>query len=277
MVHEEELKIPLQNAVITGDLYTPDERGNLNGIAIVKTGLTLNRFGFAERVAKMLAERGIPTFAYDRRAHNDSTGEFSFKSIEEDLRGILDYFERDRGTRRFGLLGFSFGGITATIAASKDKRIRSLCLINAYPNFFRMELERTRTKRRLRYMTYRIISLLDRIGLLKYIRIRFSDIRVQRLEKGRGMRWNFGPTFHELINGPDATDYIKKLDVPVLFVRSNRDRTTNPKNTDLLFESCGSKQKKLVGIDEESHFFENDMTPMITACAKDLGKHLLHK
>jgi len=68
--------------------------------------------------APALHAAGFNVFLFDFRAHGRSEGKaITFGYMErQDVLGAVEFL-RSRGMRRFGLLGFSFGGIAAMLAA----------------------------------------------------------------------------------------------------------------------------------------------------------------
>jgi dipeptidyl aminopeptidase/acylaminoacyl peptidase len=88
------------------------------------------------RLARNLEKRGLAVLRFDFRGSGDSQGEFKDITVTremEDVLSALDFVERQPRVdkERIGILGFSLGGYVAALAASKDKRIKSLALWSA--------------------------------------------------------------------------------------------------------------------------------------------------
>lgn len=115
--------------------------------------ITLNGFGedryykiipetgeewYYERLSRILAEQGIATLRIDFRGSGDSDGDFSMttfstqvsdalaaiKYVSRNLRRVVDF-------KNIGLVGFSQGGIVASVAAAADDRVDSVALWSA--------------------------------------------------------------------------------------------------------------------------------------------------
>lgn len=93
---------------------------------------------FYERVSRILAEQGIATLRIDYRGSGDSDGTFdmtSFSSQIADALAAIDYTAKNLKNKvnvnRLGLVGFSQGGLVASISASRDSRVNSLAIWSA--------------------------------------------------------------------------------------------------------------------------------------------------
>jgi dipeptidyl aminopeptidase/acylaminoacyl peptidase len=81
-------------------------------------------------LTRMLAERGIATFRFDFFGHGESEG--GFRSLTNTLAvgqalAAIDLLE-DRGYQRLGLMGSSFGGLVALLAAAQRSHLACLAL-----------------------------------------------------------------------------------------------------------------------------------------------------
>jgi len=97
-----------------------------------------NVFGFKifEVIAQHLAKNGIPSFRFDDRGINQSSGEFSnarLQDLTSDVEAIISYFQNstDYTFRKFGLLGHSQGGVVAGKVASENKAVSELILMGS--------------------------------------------------------------------------------------------------------------------------------------------------
>lgn len=87
-------------------------------------------------LAERLAKEGIATLRMDFRGSGESEGSFSDMTVETEVSDALKGLEFLRNdvhidASRIGLLGNSFGGLVATLAAQRDNHITSLALLAA--------------------------------------------------------------------------------------------------------------------------------------------------
>lgn len=102
-------------------------------------GNKVGRHRIYVQLAQSLAKAGIASLRFDFRGSGDSEGEFADMTIEEevsDAMQALDFLRKDRqvDSSRIGLLGNSFGGAIAVLAAHRDQNVRSLVLLAALFN-----------------------------------------------------------------------------------------------------------------------------------------------
>ena len=90
-----------------------------------------------EFMAAGLARSGFPALRFSHRGCGDSDGDFADTTLTgrvRDLRGAMEAVAENTGARVFGLLGSSFGGVTA-LECSGDPRVRC-CVIMGTPADF---------------------------------------------------------------------------------------------------------------------------------------------
>lgn len=87
-------------------------------------------------IKDILVKNKISTFRFDLWAHGESEGNFADITISEAVDDILQAikFLKDKGYKKIGLLGSSFGGISSIIAASKTKDLYLLALKSPVSN-----------------------------------------------------------------------------------------------------------------------------------------------
>ncbi|NOX71200.1 MAG: alpha/beta fold hydrolase [Candidatus Micrarchaeota archaeon] len=90
-----------------------------------------------KRFSEEFEKRGIASFRFDFFSHGESEGNFEDITISEGANDILKAIEllRGEGYKNTGLLGVSFGGISAAIAASKTDKINALVLISPVSDY----------------------------------------------------------------------------------------------------------------------------------------------
>jgi alpha/beta superfamily hydrolase len=96
-------------------------------------GHKVGRYRVYVDIAHHLAKSGIGTLRFDFRGSGDSEGDFNDITLEDQVSDTLvamHYLEKHPAVdnSRIGLLGRSFGGAVAVIAASRYQRIKSFCL-----------------------------------------------------------------------------------------------------------------------------------------------------
>lgn len=96
-------------------------------------GHKVGRYRVYVDIADHLAKSGIGTLRFDFRGSGDSEGNFNDITLEDQVSDALlamHYLENHPQVdkNRIGLIGRSFGGAVAVIAASRYQRIKSFCL-----------------------------------------------------------------------------------------------------------------------------------------------------
>lgn len=119
---------------IAGVLCTPEKNKILPG-ALMLHGFASHRDEVGDlfkRLAECLAAVGIASLRIDFRGWGESSGDMADTTVDslcEDAQIGLDYLAQHKETdaSRLGLLGFSLGGATALLTASKlPQRIKAL-------------------------------------------------------------------------------------------------------------------------------------------------------
>lgn len=124
-----------QGAALLGVLAMPDRPSGV-GVVIVVGGPQY-RVGshrhFVE-VARTLADAGHAALRFDLRGMGDSTGEpAGFEHATPDIRAAVDALSaRVQGLRAIVLWGLCDGASASGLAASADRRIRGLVLLNPW-------------------------------------------------------------------------------------------------------------------------------------------------
>lgn len=78
----------------------------------------------------ILEKNSIASFRFDFFAHKESEGDIKDRTVSEfadDILNAISYLKAE-GYRRFGIVGASFGGIAAVIAASKSSDLAFMVL-----------------------------------------------------------------------------------------------------------------------------------------------------
>lgn len=95
-------------------------------------------FGFKifATIAQHLAEKGIPSFRFDDRGINESSGDFAnatLNNLSSDVEAIMSFFQEheDFNFQDFALLGHSQGGVIAGKVAAENAAVKQLILMGS--------------------------------------------------------------------------------------------------------------------------------------------------
>jgi pimeloyl-ACP methyl ester carboxylesterase len=224
--------------------------------------ITLNGFGedrhyveipetggehFYERVSRLLAEQGIATLRIDYRGSGDSDGSYemtTFSSQVSDTIAAINYVQlrlkNKVDWKNLGLVGFSQGGLVASIVAAQDKRVDSLALWSAVaspPITYEYLLKRDGIQQGLDLPDGGIITIPVYIGDLFY-----GDITLGK------------EFFIEMVStNPLAS--IKEYEGPMLYVAGAQDKIVwpQPQMADM-FIKYHEGFEKLVVLDTDHEF-----------------------
>lgn len=151
----------------------------------------------------------------DFRGHGESSGLFSWTSQEYlDLIAVMEAVGSPY--RRIGVIGFSLGGATCIVAASKARRINSLIAVGVPASFWQID--------------YHFWEL-DWEGDIAYNWVGEGRI-------GKGVRP--GPFWHKKIRPIDA---IARVSCPCLFIHGESDWVVKPRHSRALFNTTRGLRK----------------------------------
>lgn len=99
-------------------------------------GQKMGKYRIYVLIAQRLAALGIASLRIDFRGSGESEGDFADMTIESEVSDALKSLEFLRrnphiDSNRLGLLGNSFGGAIAVLAASRDQHVKSIALLAA--------------------------------------------------------------------------------------------------------------------------------------------------
>jgi len=118
-----------QSHTVSGLLNAPD--GGCDRIAVLCHGFLSSKTSTTNNtLTRMLTERGIATFRFDFFGHGESQGPFELITntlAVEQTQAALDLVQQ-KGYRKIGLMGSSFGGLVATLVASQRTDLACLAL-----------------------------------------------------------------------------------------------------------------------------------------------------
>lgn len=110
-------------------LTTPDK--DTDKIAVLCHGFFSNKNSSTNKtLTRLMTERGIATFRFDFFGHGESDGPFEqiTNTLAEDQAQTALDLVKQKGYRRIGLMGSSFGGLVATLAAAARTDLACLAL-----------------------------------------------------------------------------------------------------------------------------------------------------
>ncbi|MGE5041595.1 MAG: alpha/beta hydrolase family protein [Candidatus Levyibacteriota bacterium] len=150
----------------------------------------------------LLNRQGWATFRFDFFGHGESAGKFEDITVSEGIDDILCAikFLQKKGFKKIALLGTSFGGNCALLAACKSKDLTALILRSAVSDYNGLETSRKKPK---------VLNDWEQAGFIK-------------IEEGgqiKKLNFNF---FKDLITHREY-DEAKKISIPVLITHGDRD------------------------------------------------------
>ncbi len=122
------------------------EPGGKNDVAIIIChGFMSDKNGeSSQALQKELNKRGISTLRFDFYGHGESDGAFEDITVTEAADDAINAVAclKNKGYKKTGLAGTSFGGIAAIVAASKSKDLFVLCLRCPVSDYWDKELHK---------------------------------------------------------------------------------------------------------------------------------------
>jgi pimeloyl-ACP methyl ester carboxylesterase len=102
-----------------------------NSIVVLCHGFSSSMFSKTNCFLKTyLGKFHIPTIAFDFFGHGKSSGKFEDLTISKcvyDIQSVVSFLKNEKGYKKIGIIGSSFGGLTSLIAASLIKDI--ICVL----------------------------------------------------------------------------------------------------------------------------------------------------
>src|SRR6266571_4865930 len=114
---------------VAGILATP--AGDAHRLAVLCHGFLSNKNSATNKaLTGMLIPLGIATFRFDFYGHGDSEGPFEQLTVGTAVQQTSSALALagSRGYRKVGLVGSSFGGLVAILAAAKNRYLKCLAL-----------------------------------------------------------------------------------------------------------------------------------------------------
>ncbi len=130
-----------QNESLIGTVCLPQHRkgnGAKIGVLLFNAGV-VHRIGphrINVRVARQLAESGIPSIRFDLAGQGDSARSHGNLGFEEqavkDIQAAMDQLGKVANVSRFALFGFCSGGVHSFATAKIDERVAGLLMYDTY-------------------------------------------------------------------------------------------------------------------------------------------------
>ncbi len=239
---------------VASALTSPD--GDTDKIAVLCHGFLSSKDSSTNKtLTRLLSERGIATFRFDFFGHGESDGPFeqiTNRLAVEQAQAAIDLV-RQKGYRRIGLMGSSFGGLVATLAAASRTDLACLalkCPVVDFAEELRLEFgEAEMAKWESTDTVPNIMGGLDRIAL----RYAFYEDCLQRI----------------------AYEPARSITVPTLIVQGDRDEHIPLHQSQRLYEALQVK-KRMEILSGADHQFtkDDDFKRMTTLIADWLTTHL---
>lgn len=199
-----------QGQKIFGMLHRPLVKNEDKAPAVIMchgfAGNKAGRYRIYVSMAEALAKMGIISLRFDFRGSGDSEGDFSDMTLEGEVSDAINGLEflrknKDVDPKRIGLLGNSFGGAVAVIAASRFGNVKSMALLAAL---------------------YSSAQWRQQWELIQSKNPADAEARKQILDAHEGNMP--GPTFYRSFFQMDLEPSLKKLShIPLLHVHSMND------------------------------------------------------
>jgi len=172
-------------------------------IIILCHGFTSSKDGNTQlSLGEMLNEKNISTFRIDLFAHGESEGKIEDITVSKAVDDILSAIKllKDRGYKKIGLFGSSFGGIASIIAASKAE-LFVLALKCPVSNFEELAVGRINGE------------------MLK----EWKNNGVATYEPWEGFKITMKYNFFEDMKNNNGYEAAKRIKIPMLIVHGDRD------------------------------------------------------
>ena len=199
-------------------------------------------------LTRLLNERGIATLRFDFFGHGESDGPFEKITVGRALDQAMVAMDvaASKGYRRLGLIGSSFGGLIAILAASRRRDLSVVglkCPVADFPEMLRLEFGKAGIDRWRQHH-----AIPDVTGGARPIRLDF--------------------TFYEQCLAYDAYKAAEAVTAPVLIVQGGCDELVPRDQSRRLYDALGTA-KALKILEGADHGFTkaDDFRTMATALA----------
>jgi pimeloyl-ACP methyl ester carboxylesterase len=241
---------------VAGVLAIPNR--STDRVAVLCHGFLSNKDSTSNKVlTALLGERDISTFRFDFFGHGESEGPFEQLTVETAVDQTLSALKLmpTNGYRRIGLIGSSFGGLVAILAASQAPHLAALglkCPVPDFPEMLQLEFGQDG------------IEQWRRTGTIPNV-------------TGGGGRVRLSPAFYEDCLRHNGYHAAKAIKAPTLIVQGDCDEFVPLHQSQRLFEVLQA-QKGLHILPGADHSFTkgSDFRMMAGLLADWVGRQLEH-
>lgn len=223
--------------------------GKTGRIAVLCHGFLSNKNSTTNKaLTRLLNEKGIATLRFDFFGQGESQGPFEHITITTALNQTLAALDlaRARGFDRIGLMGSSFGGLVAILAASNRQDLACLALKAPVPDFEEML--------RLEFKPDGLETW-KRTGTIPNVAERHGRIKLQY-------------AFYEDCIRHLGYDAAKAVTIPTLIVQGDQDEYVPLHQAQRLFDALPGKKQLEVILGADHGFSQADdfrrMTNLLT-------------
>ena len=203
---------------------------------------TSNPLEFKE-LAQFLIKKGFTVYAPLLPGHGTHPDDLIGKTLEDWHRSVeqaYDYLAKR--VRRVYVVGNSFGGNLAIhLAAQRHPALVGLISLG------------TPVRVRWQRLSKFLIALMHRVK--KYHVVHFRDQQLVAQLKSKGI-YPLMPlkSLQQFFSGLDLTvQKLARVTVPALVVQSSRDRVTDPRSAEWIYQHLGTEKKELLWVDGTTH------------------------
>jgi len=243
---------------VSAILATP--AGNSDRLVLLCHGFLSNKNSKTnETLTELLLDRGIAACRFDFFGQGDSEGPFERITLSTALGQVLAALDmaRARGYRRIGLVGSSFGGLVAILAASRapasGHRLSAValkCPVPDFPEMLRLEFGEAGMER-----WKRSDEIPDVTGGAKPVRLQSA--------------------FYEDCLSYDAYKAAEQIQAPVLIVQGDRDEYVPLPQSRRLYDALKGRNRLEVLPGADHSFTQpEDFSRMTTLLAGWMIRHL---
>jgi pimeloyl-ACP methyl ester carboxylesterase len=211
-LNAERVTFPSDSGANVHGWWCPIQNGR--GAVLLLPGIRANRLSMVDR-ARFLCRAGYSVLLIDFQATGETEGDhitFGWKE-SRDVLAAVDFLRHIDPTDRIAIIGSSLGGVAALLATPPLK-VDALVLEEAYPT---IEIA---TRNRME-------NYLGRIGRM------MTPILMNQLHR------RLGVSASQL----RPVDHIASVECPLLIISGEKDRSTRPSDTRMLFERARSPKQ----------------------------------
>lgn len=233
-------------------------------------------------VAEYLVQQGYAVYAADQRGHGASKGDAHgyferFATQSDDMARVIAWASAERKGLPLFLLGHSMGGLLSLIYAIGDQSALKGLLVSATFMATSKDVPAVQSLvvRAINRVAPRmaVVPRVDAAALSHDQSVVNSYLTDPDVFQGK-------PSARVSVEAVDASDYVlanlRKITLPILIMHGTADRIANPKYSQIIYDSVGSKDKTLKLYDGFYHEIMNeiDKARVLADVGDWLARHL---